>query len=201
MRRYFAIITFLVCLLMLSSSVLAQSVTLFSGSERKIGGKTKVSVSYNKTTDQTLVMLMPLRVWGGASSISGSDQMDMSVLFNYPKQTIATPRAVSLVIYANSISQGTQSARERELIVTADDVRLELGEMSVLHRQQAKAGGAFIFEVLSLPVPYEDWLRIANGKNVKMQVGGRSFTLSGKHLRAFKDFAGLMLQEGQKFTQ
>jgi hypothetical protein len=176
-----------------------------SAKQAKADHQTKVKVRYDKAKDLTTVSLEPLTVWSATGEIRSKDNLELSVAFKYPGHTIATPESVVLVITARD-QTGPQFGHERKLTVISDDVSADLGEMELIDSQvmpngRVGGGGVWAFEMLRLSVPYQDWLRIANANNVKMQVGEKKFELSSKSRQSLHDFAELMQQVGQEFRE
>ena len=203
----FLIASMVFCALLLAntSAVPAQSDKQATAKERKSEHKTKVELRYDKKRDETTAWLEPLVVWSATGEGRSPDSIELSAAFTYPKHTIAIPKTVTIRIYAQS-RRGRQFTHDRKLVVTADDVRLNLGEMELKHsvgdRTVPQIGGeAWAYEMLELPIPYETWLQIAKAKKVNVQIGHRKFDVSDKHLQSLSNFAELMQQEGQEFKE
>lgn len=202
-RRVLFITTF--CALMVGCALLApaQAIEKAADAKSKSDHKTKVDVHYDKKKNATTVGLAPLTVWSATGEGRSLNSIELSAAFTYPGHNIAVPKTVDIVISASSTS-GRQFTYEHNLVVTADDVRLNFGEMKVFGSRTNSpipqiGGSVLAFEMLALSIPYEDWLKIATAKKVKMQVGSRQVELSNKHLQALGDLAELMQQEGQEF--
>jgi len=54
-----------------------------------------------------------------------------------------------------------------------------------------KLGG--VNEALAVSVPYETFLKIANGTSVEMKLGVKEFKLKDEHLEGFRDLASRMV--------
>jgi hypothetical protein len=117
----------------------------------------------------------------GANRKLPSVRLEMVAYFSFPGKTLITPDHVILAF--RSLSQDeVKFASDRQLIVTADGSRLNLGEMLVTDRRVDSGiqmrDTTFYRETLELPVPYESFVNVANATKVNMRVGKTEFELS-----------------------
>jgi hypothetical protein len=163
--------------------------------------KTKVDVKYDKASDMTTVWLAPMTVihTGGENE---REELELSASFSFPKHTIITPASVKIHVFS-IYAGGAGFEEDRRLIVTADDERIDLGNMELGFQDSFRPSHdrfPWVSQNLSLSVGYTDFLRVSKARKVQGVVGRKKFTLSSKQLQFLKDFAELMQQQGQEFT-
>ena len=197
MKYVVVTITFAAIILSYPSGVFSQGANQPSANQRKSEGKTKVDLRYDKKKDTTTVWLEYMPLW---KNPLGFEQVDISFSFDYPKRAIVTPTSVSVTVH--SATKGWPLFENKcDLIVMADGSSFSYGDMKggCNQNRNLTSGRDTSLERLSAAIPYEDFSRIAKAKEVKVQIGGRAYDLSEKHLQSLNDFVELMRQEGQEF--
>jgi hypothetical protein len=190
-------IAFAVIILSYPSGVFPQGANQQSANLRKSERKTKVDLRYDKKKDITTVWLEYMPLW---KNPLGFEQVDISFSFDYPKRTIVTPTSVSVIVH--SATKGWPLFENKcDLIMMADGSSFSFGDMKggCNHNRNRASGRDTFLERLSAAIPFDDLSRIAKAKEVKIQIGGRTYDLSEKHVQSLNDFVELMRQEGQEF--
>ncbi|HSE23775.1 MAG TPA: hypothetical protein VLB68_19050 [Pyrinomonadaceae bacterium] len=167
-----------------------------SGStKQKERRKTKVDVKYNKQKDLSVVVLEQLKLWDTPGTLG---EVTMNVSFVFPTHRIVTPKTVSMVFTA--YTKETIEFKYDGFEAIIDGQKVDLGHLERPHTfyRSVKPGGPF-FDVLEKAVPYEDFARIASGKQVRLIVGGSPYDLSADQRQILADFLTLMQQQGEEF--
>ncbi len=197
--RYFVVAVALsACFLGSSPGVSAQDRNQPPAGQRKSEHKTKVDLRYDRKKDVTTVRLDELKLW---ENPTGFEQVVITFSFDYPKRVIAIPKTV-LFIVRTAVEEGPLFDYQRDLVVTADGSRLNLGEMNggdKRNRSLTPQRSEIYFERLTLAIPYEDFATIARARSVTVQLGERSYNLSDKQLQSLSDFLEMMQAEGREF--
>jgi hypothetical protein len=158
----------------------------------------KIVTTYDKAKDQTLVLiqLMPVKEAEDPHDImedTGQHPRDWSRLgftmfFSYSGQSVTTPKEVSIGFLYDALEPKYYEGHV--LAAKIDGERITLGTMVVLDTKIVERKWArYTRRTLELVVPYEQLLRLANAKKVKMTLGSFEFTLSKDHLEAIRDLA------------
>jgi len=189
-----------IIIIVLSTIALSSPLTHFSeistpaAGQSKTARKTKVDVKYDKKRDLTTVRLEDLILWKNPAFF---EQVTMAIAFDYPKRTIATPKSVSVVFY--SATKDRTAFRNEDFVATLDGVRLDLGKMERRGNRNLNSPGGFFFDTVRTSIPYQEFLRIAQAKKLRLEVGGDTYDLSAEQLQSLANFLQLMQQEGQEF--
>lgn len=153
--------------------------------------KTKVDVKYDKASDTTTVRLAAMTVIHTDGESERQD-LELSVSFSYPKQTIATPQTVKIILYS-LFAGGGGFEDDRRLIVTVDGARSDLGEMKLGRSDNFSPQHdriPWIGQDLNLSISYAEFLRISKAANVHVAVGENRFKLSDKQLQSLERLCG-----------
>jgi hypothetical protein len=193
--RYFLITIALISMILGSplknfSQKLNQPRVSHGKSERK----TNVDVKYDKKKDTTTINLDDLILW---KNPFGFEWVSLDVRFEYPKRTIVTPKSVSLIFI--SAARNMSAFRSGKLGAVVDGVRMDLGDLDLPRHQNLSSSKGPFMEVLGGPIPYQDFLRIAQAKKVRLEVGGNKYDLSDRQMQSLNKFLQLMQQEGVEF--
>jgi hypothetical protein len=110
--------------------------------------------------------------------------------FTYPGKTLSTPKWVTIAfIYTTN---GSSEYIDHTLSAEVDNQIIALGTMEVLKSRTIKGdhrNPSVAIEVLELPLPYRQFLILANARKIKMRLNKRDFDLDKKDLEALKDLA------------
>ncbi len=160
----------------------------------------KIVSTYDKSKDKTIVLIQlmdvedvedPRPVWEDTpSKPRQQDRLGLTMFFGYPGEKLATPQYVSIGF--TYIALEPQQYGDHLLSAKIDGERITLGKMQVLGTQEVIVRTAYkryTRRALELVIPYEQFLRLANAKKVKMKLGETEFDLSKDHLEAVRDLA------------
>jgi hypothetical protein len=160
----------------------------------------KIETSYDQAKETTTVRLIPMQVNGeplASSNYVGSDEARFNASFTYSGRTLrAQPKRVLLSLI--STSENWKYTDFRKLTALVDGKRLKLGPLEHVpsFTVNAPANSHFddyISQEIALSLPYETFLRIANGQQVQIRMGPREFELGQNHLEALRDLATWMV--------
>lgn len=160
----------------------------------------KAETRYDQHKAITLVRLYPMQVYGeplASSKYTGGDEASFNASFTYPGRTLkAQPKKVRLSL--TSTSQDWKYTDFRELTAVVDGKRLKLGPLEQVPSFTVSASANpnsddYISERIAISLPYETFLRIANGTKVRIRMGPREFKLEQKHLEALRYLASRMI--------
>jgi hypothetical protein len=185
-------------LLIGAASGLAQSQTPPPKRSYKYEGKIVSSFNKDKNETVVLIQLMPVKDVEDPRPISEStpskprreDRLGITLFFTYPGQTLATPKSVSIGFLYMALEP--EQYENHNLRAKIDGTWVELGKMDVLNTQEVIVRYAYkryTRRALELIIPYDQFLRLANAKKVKLKLGGYEFDLSKDHLEAIRDLA------------
>jgi hypothetical protein len=160
----------------------------------------KIVSTYDKAKDQTLVLIQLMDVKDvedprpvtedSFDKPRSHDRLGFTMFFAYPGETLATPRYVSIGF--SYMALDPQRYKDHVLTAKIDGERITLGKMEVLRTQEVIVRTAYkryTRRALELVIPYEQFLRLANARKVKMKLGDQEFDLSKDHLEAVRDLA------------
>jgi hypothetical protein len=160
----------------------------------------KIVSTYDKEKDRTIVLIQlmdvkdvedPRPVWEDSpTKPRQQDKLGFTMFFDYPGTTLATPKFVSVGFTYLALEPGQYG--DHTLTAKVDGERITLGKMQVLRTQEVIVRTAYkryTRRALELVIPYEQFLRLANAKKVKMKLGNTDFDLSKDHLEAVRDLA------------
>lgn len=184
----------------------AQDAGLKPPAKRKFNYTGKIVTNYDPAKDRTMVLIQLMPVKEGEDPAFDPDlrqreslgqapgripeRLQFSMYFTYPGQTLATPPYVSVgFVY---VALDPKRYESHELSAKVDGEKIELGRMQVVaDKSIAVVGGyrPYTQRVLDMTIPYEQFLRIANAKRVKMRLGELDFDLTKDHLEAIRDLA------------
>jgi hypothetical protein len=190
----------LVCGLMISSYAWAQGPNLSPPPKRNYKYDGKVVSTYDKTKDATtvLIQLMPVKEVEDPHPILEHSphyprdwsRLELTSFFVYSGQRLVTPKYVSIgIVY---LALDPQRYESHVLAAKIDGDPIVFGKMDVLRTQSVIIRFAYkpyTRRTLEIVVPYEQLLRLANAKKVKLKLGDYEFSLSKDHMDAIKDLA------------
>ncbi|HYG80721.1 MAG TPA: hypothetical protein VD861_10055 [Pyrinomonadaceae bacterium] len=200
----------LLCFVSLSGSI-AQT----APGQEQAKRKSKVETEYDGKKDETVARIGPFVLWKASQNpLSGEvnyGEVSLSASFSSPGKKIATPKFVTIKIFAASQERGGFEGKgffgkEYELSVTTDSGPSTFGKMVLLGVTREKAAGnalgtsslVVVKETIVKPIPFDDFARLARSEKVEIKIGERKFKLKKDHLVAFRDFVSLMEQEGSR---
>lgn len=161
----------------------------------------KIVSTYDKEKDRTIVLiqLMPVKSvedprYGNDPDFSGKtpERLRISFYFAYPGQTLVTPRFASIGILYMAFDP--QKYESHLLSAKIDGERVDFGKMVVINQKLVSyrspaAYKPYTSRVLDLNISYENFLRMANAKKVKIKLGDYDFDLSKDQMEALRDLA------------
>jgi hypothetical protein len=160
----------------------------------------KVVKSFDKTLDQTVIALelMAIKDVEDPHSILDQsadhphqyDRLQFSLGFTYPGKTLVTPKFIEVAVMY--VALDPQKYEGHILSAKMDNERVELGRMSVRYRNLVEhrfSYKPYTSVALEMSISYEQLLRLANAKKVKMMLGKFEFDLDEDHLDAIRDLA------------
>jgi len=164
--------------------------------KRKFQYNGKIEKTYDESKDQTLVFFKLMRIKAVEevpetySLKQWSDErLNISMYFAHTGKKLVTPQWVTIGFLSST--ERPQKYTDYALVAIADKQRLELGTMRVLQTINSARRGKLplIKETMELPIPYRDFLRLANAKKVTLRIGSAEFDLEKEHLEAIRDLA------------
>jgi hypothetical protein len=193
--RYFLItIAVFTVILGSPSKNLSQNLRQPTAGHNKAERKTKVDVKYDKKKNVTTVRLESMVL---SENPIEFEQVSMGALFEYPAHIIETPKSVSLIFF--STAQYMATFRNGALGAVIDGIPLNLGTFELPGNRNLRSPKGPFSETLRVSIPYQDFMRIAQGKTVRLEVGGNKFNLTESQIQALDNFLQLMQQEGVEF--
>lgn len=164
----------------------------------------KIETSYDQVKDITTVRLNPMQIYGeplASSNYMGGDEARFYVSFTYAGRTLRTrPKRVLLSLI--STSEDWKYTDFRRLTAVVDGKPLKLGRLEHVPSFTVNApvnsrSDDYIREEIAISLPLKAFLRIANGKRVRIRMGPREFKLGKDHLEALCDLANRMVPRRQ----
>ena len=156
----------------------------------------KIESSYDQVKEITTVWFNPMQVYGeplASPDYIGGDEARFHASFTYPGRTSRVqPKRVLFSL--TSTSEDWKYTDFHKLTAFVDGKPLKLGALehvpSFTLNTPANANSEdYISQGISISVPYKTFLRIANGKKVRIRMGPREFELQKEHLKALRDLA------------
>lgn len=193
LRRLF-FITILICLFIVVAQ--AQESQLTPPAKRKFKYDGKIETTYDPAKDQSMVFfkLIPVKQLEepkfGEEIQFSDERMELTAYFAYPGQTLITPKWITLGLL--SATENPQKYKDFKLTLKVDGQWVELGTMKVLSTVTYTARPRrlpVVRQTAELPIPYQQFLQLANAKKVKVKLGSEEFDLEKKHLEAIRDLA------------
>jgi hypothetical protein len=160
----------------------------------------KIETRYDQAKEITTVRLIPMQVYGeplASSKYVGSDEASFNASFTYSGRTLrAQPKRVLLSLI--STSEDWKYTDFRKLTALVDGKRLKLGPLEYVPSFTVNAAANsktddYISQEIAISLPFETFVRIANGKQVQIRMGPREFDLEKNHLEALRDLATWMV--------
>jgi hypothetical protein len=159
----------------------------------------KIETSYDEVKDTTTVRLNPMQVYGEAlasSNYAGDDGARFYASFTYPGRTSSAPPKRVLITLI-STSEDWKYKDSLKLTASVDGKHLKIGPLEHAPSFTVKApadsiSADSVSQEIAISLPYKTFLRIANGKKVRIRMGPREFKLEENHLEALRDLAGRM---------
>lgn len=160
--------------------------------------KTAYDKTKNETTESIRLMTVvekpgtiEARFPGGTGKLP-SEILRMTAYFTYAGKTLVKPESVMLGFL--SIVQGEVKYKDTdEVTVRVDGQSLNIGKLHVADRQidtQMELKDVDYWrETLEVSVKTPEFLRIANGRKVTVQLGKTQFDLSAEHIKPLRALA------------
>lgn len=172
----------------------AQNSSLSPPAKRKFKHHIEIKTEYDQTKDETMVFTTLFTVQKPIYSDKFSRGIRMSTYFIYPGRSFQTPRVIYLGFqvarYVHTYNE--QYEDNFNLSFETDGTNIDLGAMKVLQSSKDRKPSGdrlFIYTVTETSLPYEEFLKLANARNVKMKVGNDKFELQNEALEVIRDFA------------
>lgn len=175
--------------------VQAQESQLTPPAKRKFKYDGKIETTYDPAKDRSMVFfkLIPVKQLEEPKfeeEIQFSDErMELTAYFAYPGQTLITPKWITIGLL--SATENPQKYKDHKLAVKVDGKWVELGTMKVLSKvtYERRIRLPLVQQTSELPIPYQQFLQLANAKKVKVKLGSEEFDLEKNHLEAIRDLA------------
>jgi hypothetical protein len=159
----------------------------------------KIETSYDQTKDTTTVGLAPMQVYGeplGSAKYMGGDEARFYASFTYHGQALSA-RPERVLVSLISTSGDWKYTDFRKLTASVDGKRLKLGPLVRAPSFTVSAPSDLSVndstrQEIAVSLPYGTFLRIANGKKVRIRMGPREFRLEESHLEALRDLVSRM---------
>lgn len=164
--------------------------------KRKFKYDGKIEQSYDKAKDQSLVFfkLMEIKALAtpkGQYEVQFSDErLSFSAYFAYPgQQLVATPHWITIAFMSETVNP--EKYTDHLLSARVDGQWLSLGQLKLLRRTnyQRRGKDPLMRETMELPMPYEQFLLLANAKKIKLKLGSVEFDLENEQLEGIRDVA------------
>ena len=153
----------------------------------------KIDTSYDQVKDITTVRLNQMQVYGeplASSSYIDGDEARIYTSFTYRGRTLsARPKRVLFSLISTAIEW--KYTDFRNLTAVVDGKRLKLGALEYL--PSFTVSDHHVSQEIAISLPYQTFLRIANGKKVQIRMGPKEFKLEKNHLEALRDLASRMV--------
>jgi hypothetical protein len=158
----------------------------------------KIVTTYDKSKDETQVaiQLMFVKEVEDPNDIMDDNAqhprnwswLGFTMFYSYPGQSVTTPKNVSIGILYEALEPKFYEGHV--LSAKIDGELVTFGKMDVLQTIiVTRKWAPYTKRTLELIVPYEQLLKLANAKKVKMTLGSFAFSLSKDHLEAIRDLA------------
>ena len=154
----------------------------------KLKHKSRIGMMYDKFKDESTVIVGPYFLTSGMEYALTNSQFQMMAAFTFTGQKLEKPVDHVTLAFLSSSKEWT-FLQDQDLYVLVDGERLSLGKAE--RDSDIKLGG--VKEYLGVSLPYDTFLKIANGKNVEMKLGPKEFKLKDEHLEGFRDLASRMV--------
>lgn len=122
----------------------------------------------------------------------------MVVYFNFAGKKRVVPDKVTLA-FDSGHYRTYQFGVNRDLVITADGEKLELGAMKLTDRRDVNDknnlfGNVHMWETLELPIDVAQYRKIIDSKKVSMRVGDLAADLNDEQLKRLRKFADQYLK-------
>ncbi len=176
--------------LLMSLLVLSVRTSNSQTSQARFKHQGKIAASYDKGTDQTTVFLKPYVIKTSTNPmVSGVASTALTAGFTHSGKTLqATPSTVELGILSES-TFGFLYQKDRRFSIKLDDDTLDLGEMKLLTTRFYRFEGNKYREDLAFALPYAEFMRLTNAREIQIKIGQQSFKLKHEHLEALRELA------------
>ena len=160
----------------------------------------EIETTYDQIKGITTVRLIPMQVYGvphTSLKYIGGDEARFSASFTYLGQTLrAQPKTVLFSLI--STSEDWKYSDFRKLTALVDGKRLNLGPLEHVPSFTVSASANpksddYISQWIAISLTYKTFVRIANGKKVKIRMGPREFKLETNHHEALRNLATRMV--------
>jgi len=160
----------------------------------------EIETTYDQIKGITTVRLIPMQVYGEPHTsleYIGGDEARFSASFTYLGQTLrAQPKTVLFSLI--STSEDWKYSDFRKLTALVDGKRLNLGPLEHVPSFTVSASANpksddYISQWIAISLTYKTFVRIANGKKVKIRMGPREFKLEKNHHEALRNLATRMV--------
>ncbi len=163
--------------------------------KRKFKYAGKIETTYDKSKDESIVFFRLMRIKAletpkGPYEVQFSDEkLEFTSYFAHPGQKLITPHWITIGFL--SATEDPQKYTDQKGTVKVDDQWINLGTMKVLSRTSYTRRGKLplVSETRELPIPYQQFLLMANAKKIKVRLGSVEFDLDKEHLEAIRDLA------------
>jgi hypothetical protein len=149
-----------------------------------------VTIRYEKSKDETVVYLNPMLIsdeeYFASAYLLTTHNLFMQSYFIYPGKKPSPPQSVVMTFV--SLKHGERYyQKERGLSFNVDGDPVEIGEAQLVQFQMME--DKVMKESVSIEVPYDKFMRVANAKKVRMKLGKTEWDLKKQHLKSLRDYA------------
>ena len=197
---------FIVLVLVLGLGVVhAQDKTPPLVAKRKFAHDAQIETVYDKTKDQTAVVMRWYRVdWPDPDKRHLNplglpyEKLDIQAAFGFGGRSLtATPESVQLEIRIQYLGGSKFKARDTPILMAiVDGESISLGSTLLIANKtwvEIDGGIQLSFERFSAHFKYIGLLRIATARKVSLKIGQVEFDLQERHLEALRDLASRMV--------
>lgn len=163
--------------------------------KRKFDYPGKIQTTYDKEKNQSMAFFPLLGIKAVETPhenykfAPSYERLSMSAYFVYDGKKLITPHWVTLAFL--SLTEYPQKLTDHVLSVKVDGKwltfsKVEIAETEEIRRHQ---GSILTREAMELPIPYQQFLILANAKAVTIKIGSLEFELEKEQLEAIRDLA------------
>jgi hypothetical protein len=167
-----------------------------AGVEYKHG--TKIIVQYLPAKDETNIYQQEFKVQpeliSNGQKVKGKHTFEIHNMATYSGRKPSTiPTNLSFTLTHSTSSRNEwRYLQKAKFIVVADGERVEMPVYSQTELKKDAPSDKEFYEALIIQSTYDMYSKIANAKNVELQIGTGSFRLSDENIAAFRDFASYL---------
>lgn len=154
-----------------------------------------IIAKYDVAKNETAVVIFPYIGVDRRGSGYDTDVIAMTAGFTYAGRTLtATPQSVELGLLSYTRHKWRfEQERDRNLLIIVDNERIPSGNLNRVKGVPSNGSyHSYYQEQLAIFIPYETFVKMANGKKVVIQAGVYEIKLEKKHLELFRKLVSRM---------